>query len=320
MPKISIIIPTYNRAVLLPRAIQSVINQTFKDWELIIVDDGSTDTTKEVIEEFIKKDQRIKYLWEPNSGWASKPRNLGIQNAQGEYITFLDSDDEYLPNNLIRHLEIHTKYQDIDLSGSDMYMLGDKDNNKKFYSYSSAFGRLTIEQVLKITFSPNTMFFKTEFLKKIGEFDENLRYSEDLDVTIRSATVGTVFLIKECLVKVYPSAVSLTRTPDSYKISDGLSPFFTKHFETYKRYNELAYYYFIWGYMNCSVMNNFSLGRNHLKQSLKYSNKKRRIYFIYYVTSLFGRRFWDFAINIHGVYRRYIEKKRIIFSRNFESE
>jgi len=62
MPKVSIIIPTYNRADLVSRAIQSVINQTYKDWELLIVDDGSTDNTKQIVEEFIKKDSRIKYI------------------------------------------------------------------------------------------------------------------------------------------------------------------------------------------------------------------------------------------------------------------
>jgi glycosyltransferase involved in cell wall biosynthesis len=94
-PKVSVIIPTYNRADLLSRAIKSVIAQTYTNWELLVVDDGSTDNTKEVVKEFIKKDKRIKYLWEPNSGSPSKPRNFVAKNAKGEYIAFLDSDDEW---------------------------------------------------------------------------------------------------------------------------------------------------------------------------------------------------------------------------------
>lgn len=95
----SIIIPTYNRAHMLTKTIESVINQTFSDWELIIVDDGSTDHTKELVASFIEKDARIKYIYQENAE-RSAARNNGIENASGEYICFLDSDDTYLPNNL----------------------------------------------------------------------------------------------------------------------------------------------------------------------------------------------------------------------------
>ena len=84
---------------MLPKTIESVINQSFSDWELIIVDDGSTDHTKELVASFIEKDARIKYIYQENAE-RSAARNNGIENASGEYICFLDSDDTYLPNNL----------------------------------------------------------------------------------------------------------------------------------------------------------------------------------------------------------------------------
>src|SRR6266540_1479939 len=90
MPSVSVVIPTYNRASLLREAIDSVLNQTFNDLELIIVDDGSTDNTEEVVHSFT--DHRLMYLKQQNEG-ASSARNAGIQAATGEFIAFLDSDD-----------------------------------------------------------------------------------------------------------------------------------------------------------------------------------------------------------------------------------
>jgi glycosyltransferase involved in cell wall biosynthesis len=95
----SIIIPTYNRAKLLPEAIRSVQNQSFGDWECIVVDDGSTDNTKQVVEEIINSDPRIKYIFQENAE-RSAARNNGIRNSSGAYICFLDSDDHFLPNHL----------------------------------------------------------------------------------------------------------------------------------------------------------------------------------------------------------------------------
>lgn len=96
-PLFSVVIPTFNRASLVGKAIESVFNQSFGDWELIIVDDGSTDNTKEIVESF--KDGRVKYIYQKNTG-RSSARNTGIDQSNGFYICFLDSDDYYLSNHL----------------------------------------------------------------------------------------------------------------------------------------------------------------------------------------------------------------------------
>jgi len=96
-PFFSVIIPTYNRAALLTKAVESVINQSFKDWELIIVDDGSTDNTQKVVESY--NDSSIFYIYKENKE-RSAARNKGIELSRGEYICFLDSDDYFLNNRL----------------------------------------------------------------------------------------------------------------------------------------------------------------------------------------------------------------------------
>jgi len=101
--KFSIIIPTYNRAAFLPKAIESVLSQTYTGWELIIVDDGSTDNTKEVVSQY--RDERIKYIYQDNAE-RCVARNNGIEHASGDYVCFLDSDDEYLENYLYDLSEI----------------------------------------------------------------------------------------------------------------------------------------------------------------------------------------------------------------------
>ena len=95
----SIIIPTYNRSGFLSKAIESIIVQRCEDWELIIVDDGSTDDTKKTVQEFLEKDSRIRYIFQENQE-RSAARNNGIKHANGDWICFLDSDDVYLTNHL----------------------------------------------------------------------------------------------------------------------------------------------------------------------------------------------------------------------------
>ena len=105
MPRISVIIPTYNRAHHLKAAVSSVLNQTYTDLELIIVDDGSTDATREVGEQFCHLDNRVRYLYQ-NNGGPSAARNMGIRAARGDFIAFLDSDDYWMPIKLAEQLAI----------------------------------------------------------------------------------------------------------------------------------------------------------------------------------------------------------------------
>lgn len=95
----SVVIPTYNRANFIEATIQSVINQEYKDWECIVVDDGSVDNTAQIVKNICEQDQRVKYIYQDNSERGAA-RNKGIKNAEGNYICFLDSDDAYLPNHL----------------------------------------------------------------------------------------------------------------------------------------------------------------------------------------------------------------------------
>ncbi|GAH83893.1 unnamed protein product, partial [marine sediment metagenome] len=106
---VSVIIPTYNRADMVGRAIQSVINQTYQDFEIIIIDDASTDNTREVAREFQEREKRIKYFKHEINKGGGAARNTGIKNSKGEYIAFLDSDDEWYPEKLEKQIEIFNK-------------------------------------------------------------------------------------------------------------------------------------------------------------------------------------------------------------------
>lgn len=120
IPEISIILPTYNRAKYLSDCINSAIAQTFPNWELIIVDDGSNDNTFEIVEPFVQKFDNIRYLKHKNR----KPgysRNAGIQASFGNYITFLDSDDQYKPEHLQSRLEYMKSHPEIDLIEGGLY-------------------------------------------------------------------------------------------------------------------------------------------------------------------------------------------------------
>lgn len=109
-PLISVIIPSYNRADILPRAISSVLEQTYSNFELIIVDDASTDTTEAVISNI--KDERIKYIKHEKNSNGSVARNTGIKNASGEYIAFLDSDDEWHKDKLLEQFNFFKSYNE----------------------------------------------------------------------------------------------------------------------------------------------------------------------------------------------------------------
>ena len=117
-PFFTVIMPTYNRELFLQRSIESILNQTFADFELICIDDGSTDNSKEIIKKYSEKDQRIKYFYQKNQGRCIA-RNVGIENTKGQWVCFLDSDDIYFPNHLLTMVDLINKFPEYMAYSSD---------------------------------------------------------------------------------------------------------------------------------------------------------------------------------------------------------
>ncbi|HET6512878.1 MAG TPA: glycosyltransferase family A protein [Candidatus Kapabacteria bacterium] len=174
----SIVLPTFNRAHIVPRAIESVLGQTCTDWELIIVDDGSTDDTRTLVSPYLA-DERITYSPDTNQG-AARARNRGIALSRGAFITFLDSDDEYLPD----HLELRRSKLaagDIDLMHGGLEVIGDDSVADMFDNTK----RIPISQC----FVGGTFFLKRELAEKLGGF-RDLPYGDDSDLAQRAIEAG----------------------------------------------------------------------------------------------------------------------------------
>ena len=120
MPRVSVIIPTYNRARFIAETVQSVLDQTFTDFEIVIVDDGSTDNTREVMGSF--QDSRIKYIYQKNNG-VCIARNNAINASSGEYLAFLDSDDVLLRNSLEKRVEVLDRHPEVGFSYGQAYLM-----------------------------------------------------------------------------------------------------------------------------------------------------------------------------------------------------
>jgi len=213
-PKVSVIIPTYNRANLLKRAIESVLNQTFQDFELIVVDDGSTDNTKEVVAEFQKRDPRIKYIWQENSGGPAKPINTGIKNSKGQYIAILESDDEWLPEKLEKHIEILEKFKNVGLVSCCAFRIF-PDGKKKLYKppYLGIFEKTKWKIFWEKwgIISLSTIIIKREVIEKIGMFDEKLKAGADVDFYLRAIKKFDFYFVNKPLVNYYESEESLSK-------------------------------------------------------------------------------------------------------------
>ncbi len=194
---ISVIIPTYNRAKFLKRAIKSVIQQSWEKWELIVVDDGSTDNTKEVLEEI--KDRRIIYLYQDNKG-VSAARNLGISHSQGELIALLDSDDVWKPRKLEDHILFHIQGEWEISQTEEEWIKGGKRINPARRHLKKA-GWIFNPSLKLCLISPSCVMFSRRFWEKIGPFDETLPACEDYDLWLRACLYYPVGLLPLPLVE-----------------------------------------------------------------------------------------------------------------------
>lgn len=203
MIRVSVIIPTFNRKDYLREAIESVINQSFQSFEIIVVDDGSNDGTREMINnEF---GSSIKYYWQENQG-ESVARNKGMQESQGEYIALLDSDDRWLNNKL----EVQVNYLDDDPSSGMVFcqawVIGDTGERIDSDPWGSNInhGRINVESLVfnNGISGPSSTLIRRIVFDSIGEFDPNIHYGEDWDLWLRIAENYKIGFINRPLVEV----------------------------------------------------------------------------------------------------------------------
>jgi glycosyltransferase involved in cell wall biosynthesis len=198
--KVSVIIPAYNRYAYIRRAIESVLNQSYKDIELIVVDDGSTDNTREILEDYEPRMLLLEHEGGANKG-QSAAINLGLQNAQGEYIAILDSDDCWETNKI--ELQIAYLQQNPDVGLVYGNGIAVDENGEYLYDiYKPNHEEKNIPSSLLVDcyfFVPTNSLFRAEILELTGGFDESLRTAQDHDMGIRIAEVTKLAYINNSL-------------------------------------------------------------------------------------------------------------------------
>jgi glycosyltransferase involved in cell wall biosynthesis len=176
MPYFSIIIPSYNRAHIIERAIQGVLDQTFKDFEIVIVDDGSTDNTKEILQAFTS-DNRIKSIYQTNAGVCSA-RNTGAKQAEGEFLIFLDSDDTVEKSWLEDFYDLAIQNKEWLFCSMKIIKL---DSSECLVSALDPFNN----GKAKGNIIPGSWAIKRDVFFKVGMFDENIKFGENVELRFR---------------------------------------------------------------------------------------------------------------------------------------
>jgi len=230
MPRVSVIIPAYNAAVYLPYAIDSVIAQRYPDWEIIIVDDGSTDRTCAVVDSYlpILRD-KLQYIYQENRGLPAA-RNTGIRAARGEFMALLDADDVWLPQRLERGVPVldadpsiglvHARVARIDTQGS---VTGQLKVEPQYLSGRIA-GNIYTRRAHIVC---PTVMFRKNCLERAGWFDERMQATEDRDLWFRIALHYQVAYIDEVLAYYRISPSSMTSNLD--RLLHGQLYFVAKH-------------------------------------------------------------------------------------------
>lgn len=223
-PTVTIIIPTFNREKYIGSVVRSVLNQTFQNFEIIIVDDGSSDGTRAIIEEFYS--DKIIYVYQENKG-RSHARNLALEMARGEYIAFLDSDDIYLP----RKLELQVNFLDVNQDFSMLYTAAaciDGEGNFLPDAYDANISGWIYREIaffVPITITLPTVMVRREVFDRVGRFDEALDRFEDTDMWRRISKHFQIFGLPErtCLLRTHSDnslaaqdPLSITKALDHY--------------------------------------------------------------------------------------------------------
>lgn len=205
---VSIIMPAYNAESFIGEAINSVVNQTYSNWELIIIDDGSTDKTAEKVQSWVVKDNRIQYWYQVN-GKQGKARNLGISKSKGDYLAFLDADDLWLPEKLEIQIEEIQK-NNVDLVFSNSYIFNDDNDADVSKTMNVKKAMFIGEKAFQLFLEGNripilTVLTKKENVNQVGGFSEkiNIQNAEDYHLWLKMLMSNAVFYSSDIVMAKY---------------------------------------------------------------------------------------------------------------------
>ena len=231
---ISVVIPTYNREKTIKRAIDSILNQTYKDIEIIIVDDCSKDNTEEIIKQY--KDNRIKYIKLDKNSGACAARNKGIELAKGQYIAFQDSDDEWLLDKLEKQMAIFEKVKvDLVFCAFNRFGLGED------LTYPELPEGIVERKVLleDSRISTQTLIGKKECFVNV-KFDPEMPRLQDYDITIRLSKKYSIYFVNEPLVNMYVQNDSISISKN--KMIRAETIIFSKYKDDIEKYKDFKYH------------------------------------------------------------------------------
>ena len=209
-PKISVLTSCYNAARFLPDAIESILSQTFRDFEFILIDDGSTDETLGIIKRYAAEDERIIVIKKANSGLADS-LNAGIKEARGEWIARLDADDVALPSRLEKQLNLVRRFPRVVLVGSGCIVIDQSGKKIKVYKYPSG-KRALIKRMIKggSSFPHSTAFYRVDAVRRLGGYRPRIYRAEDKDLWLRLSRLGEIESLYEPLIKLRKHSESIT--------------------------------------------------------------------------------------------------------------
>lgn len=295
-PEVSVIMPAYNAGNFIAESIESVLQQTYTNWELLIVDDGSTDNTKQIIKGFCHKDSRVKYFYQQN-GKQGKARNLALAHATGKYIAFLDADDVWISQKTeIQLNQLTEKKADLVFSECNTFTdviskpSGIMNTGKGYFSGTE--GLKSFLEVNKIV--PSSVLVKTEALNKTGRFTEkpSIQNAEDYHLWLKLLMNGNIFYGSELVLAHYRIHAASASYIDKLSVKRTLEVLEDlKH--NYKSYKKLlnAYHkrWFIKYHYSTSAWNNNDY-KQLIRKNCRYINRSAYNFFFQTIYAVFGLR------------------------------
>jgi len=290
-PLVTVIIPLFNTEKYIAEAVESVLCQSYKNWELIVVDDYSTDGSINIASKYVAKDKRIRLIEsQSNSGGAAKPRNIGLEYANGEYVAFLDADDIWLPQKIERQVALMEQNKNYALCYCDYEKINANGEYISFFKTKHPNGYIFDKQLSWYEIGMSTVLVRLKMLKEtpLPQFNHALFFCQDYDLLMRIVAKYEICSIKECFMRYRIIGSSITNTTKANHSKELISALHTLeevYPELYRKYKLEFWHAYRWA----SIMEaNYLISAEKIgmaRKSLRIAKTASRKHFMRYLVS-----------------------------------